>query len=167
MLMHEIEGRCPLCDTAMQDCARNLICDYKRYNFPYRFYFCHWHGIYVWRRKKHELFDLPKRMNQAISIEPLEPEVIKRFTNSGSHMPTLSDYKPVMLKCPYCNLKWRQYDPKFLRLDSVFCPFCHVEITKEKVMEKLKSERDSSSSKVPELPRRKRFYLLTQEDPIR
>jgi len=122
----ETEGRCPLCNISMQDYAKNLICDYKRYNFPYGFYFCHRHGIYVWRGRKHELFDLSKRINQAINVEPLEAEVKKRFTESKSHMPTLSDYKPIVLKCPFCKQTWKQYDPKFLHLDRVFCPFCRV-----------------------------------------
>lgn len=130
--MRETKGRCPLCGIVMRDYAKNLICDYKRYNFRYRFYLCHRHGIYVWRGRKHELFDLSKRINQAISIDPLEAEVTKRFTESGSHISTLSDFKPVRLKCPHCKNAWRQYDPKFLRLDRVFCPFCEVEIPKEK-----------------------------------
>jgi len=126
-MMFEFEGRCPLDDIVMQDYAKNLICDYKRYNFPYRFYFCHYCGIYVWRGKRHELFDLSKRMNQAISVEPLEPEVMKRLVESG-RMPTLSDYKIVKMKCPHCKNEWRQYNPKFLHLDKQYCPFCRVEI---------------------------------------
>jgi hypothetical protein len=62
----------------------------------------------------------------------LETEVIKRFTDSGSHMPTLSDYKPMTLRCPYCKHRWKQYDPEFLHLNRVLCPFCRVEISKEK-----------------------------------
>jgi len=135
-MMWETKGRCPLCDIAMQDGAKNLICDFKRYNFPYRFYFCHRHGIFVWRGRKHELFDLSKRINEAINIEPLEPEVTKRFAEYGSHMPTLSDYKPVRLKCPYCKNTWRQYNPTFLHLDRIFCPFCGVEIPKDKAVVK-------------------------------
>jgi uncharacterized protein with PIN domain len=130
-MMVEIEGRCPLCGIVMQDYAKNLLCDYKRYNFPYRFYFCHRHGVYVWRGKKHELFDLSKRIDQAISVEPLEPEVLKRINESRSYMPMISDYKPVKLKCPYCKNEWRQYDPKFLHLDKLYCPFCRVEMPKE------------------------------------
>ena len=126
----ETEGSCPRCGIVMQDYAKNLICDYKRYNFPYRFYFCHRHGIYVWRGRKHELFDLSKRINQVISVEPLETEVKKRFLEYKSHMPTFSDYNPVMLKCQYCKRTWKQYNPEFLHLDRVFCPFCGVEIPK-------------------------------------
>lgn len=129
-MLHEALGRCPLCGIVMRDIARNLICNNKRYNFPYRFYFCHRHGIYVWRGGKHELFDLSKRLNQAVSIEPLEPEVMKRFTDAGPHMSTLSDYKPVTLKCSYCNHAWKQYNPEFLHLDKIFCPFCGVEMPK-------------------------------------
>jgi len=135
-MMRETEGCCPRCGIRMQDYAKNLICDHKRYNFPYRFYFCHRHGIYVWRGKKHELFDLSKRINQAISIEPLELEVIKRFTDSDSHMPTLSDYKPVRLKCPYCKNVWKQYDSEFLHLDRIFCPFCGTEKPREGIGKK-------------------------------
>ena len=129
--MIEWEGRCPLCDIAMRDSARNLICDNKRYNFRYRFYICHRHGIYVWRGKKNELFDLSKRIKQAINIAPLEPEVAQRINESGD-MTTLSDYKPVTLKCPYCKNSWRQYAPDghFLRFENLFCPFCGVEIPK-------------------------------------
>jgi hypothetical protein len=128
----EFEGECPLCRIGMKDKARNLICDQKRYNFLYRFYYCHRHGYYVWRGKKNELFDLSKRINQATSIEPLEPEVAKRLNDSDS-MPTLSDYKPVALKCPYCKSTWRQYDPNghVLRFEKfLFCPFCRLQLPK-------------------------------------
>ena len=129
--MIEFEGRCPLCDIRMENFARNLICDQKRYDFPYQLCICHRHGIYVWRGKKNELFDLSNRVNQATSIEPLEPEVIKRINESGD-MSTVLDYKPMVLACPYCKNTWRQYDPNghFLRSEKLFCPFCGVEIPK-------------------------------------
>lgn len=119
-MMHEAQGSCPLCGIAMRDKAKNLICDYKRYNFPYRFYFCHWHGVYVWRGKKHELFELSKRVNQAINIEPLETEVRNRFDT----MPTLLDYKPVRIQCSICGHAWKQHSLKFLHSDKIVCPFC-------------------------------------------
>jgi hypothetical protein len=127
----EIKGRCPLCSsigTVMQD-TNYLICDGKRYFFPYRFYQCKRHGIFVWRRNKHELFDLSKRMNQASSIELLEPEVMKRF----EYMPTLTDYNIVETKCPNCGGEWSQH-AGFLagNKKAVRCPFCGFEISKEK-----------------------------------
>lgn len=135
----EVEGRCPLCSVSswpgivMQDYAKNLICDFKRYNFRYRFYYCHRHGIYVWRGSKHELFGLSKKMNQAINVEPLEPEIIKRFIQSKSRMPTLSDYLIVKMKCPYCEGEWEQYDKTWTtQSEAIICPFCHAEIPKEK-----------------------------------
>ena len=131
----EIKGRCPLCPsigTVMQDFSKNLICDYKRYNFPYRFYHCQRHGVFVWRGNKHELFDLSKRMSQVSSIEPLESEVLKRYKESG-YMPTLTDYKIVKMKCPYCDSEWEQHDGFLVgNKETVFCPFCKVEISKEK-----------------------------------
>jgi len=128
----EIKGRCPQCPsigTVMQDYGKSLICDYKRYNFPYRFYHCQRHGIFVWRGNKHELFDLSKRMNQVSSIEPLESEVSKRY----EYMPTLTDYKIVRMKCPYCDSEWEQHDGFLVgNKETVLCPFCEVEISKEK-----------------------------------
>jgi len=138
---YEWEGRCPLCNKGMQDVARNLICDYKRYNFPFRFYHCNRHGVYVWRGSRHELFDLSKRLNQATKIESLEPEVIQRFAESDGHMPTISDYKPVNMKCPSCdggskkNGEWNQHHG-YLTLSTgnktLFCPWCSAEISIEK-----------------------------------
>ena len=134
--MDEIEGRCPRCFKVMQNCGRNLICDGKRYNFPFGFYYCERHGIYVWRGRKHELFDLRSRMNQKVSIEPLEPEVLERFTKSG-RMPTLSDYSVVKMKCPYCGYEWEQYN-KTLTTQSggIICPSCGAEIPREKALVK-------------------------------
>ena len=135
--MFETEGRCPLCGIVMQDYAKNLICDYKRYTFRYRFYYCHRHGIYIWRGRKHELFDLGKKMSQAINVEPLEPEVIKRFAESKSRMPTLSDYRIVKMQCPYCEHKWEQYDKTLTtQSGSITCPSCRAEIPKEKALVK-------------------------------
>jgi len=141
LMIHEWEGRCPLCNKEMQDLARNLVCDYKLYNFPFRLYHCNRHGVYVWRGSRHELFDLSKRLNQATKIETLEPEVIKRFPEFDSHMPTLSDYEPVKMKCPYCdggpkmNGEWEQHYG-YLTLTTgnktVFCPWCSAEIPIEK-----------------------------------
>ena len=125
----------------MQDLARNIICDYKRYNFPFRLYHCNRHGIYVWRGSRHELFDLGNRLNQVTNIDDLETEVIQRFAESDSHMPTLSDYEPVKMKCPYCdggpkmNGEWEQHYG-YLTLatgnKTVFCPWCSTEIPIEK-----------------------------------
>jgi len=141
LMVHEWEGRSPLCNKEMQDLARNLVCDYKLYNFPFRLYHCNRHGVYVWRGSRHELFDLSKRLNQATKIETLEPEVIKRFAEFDSHMPTLSDYEPVKMKCPYCdggpkmNGEWEQHYG-YLTLTTgnktVFCPWCSAEIPIEK-----------------------------------
>ena len=131
----EIKGRCPRCPsigTVMQDIGY-LICDGKRYFFPYRFYHCQRHGIFVWRGNKHELFDLSKRMNQVSSIGPLEPEVLKRFETMRTHMLTLADYKIVKMHCPYCNKKWEQHDGFLVgNKETVLCPFCEVDISKEK-----------------------------------
>ena len=141
LMNYEWEGRCPLCNKVMRDLARNLICDYKRYNFPFRFYHCNRHGIYVWRGSRHELFDLSKRLNQATKIEDLEPEVIQRFSTSDSRMSTLSDYKPVKVKCPYCeggpkmNGEWKQhygYLTPATEDKTILCPWCSVEIPIEK-----------------------------------
>lgn len=100
-----------------------LGCDGKRYYFPYRFYLCQQHGIFVWRA----------RMNQVSRIEPLEPEVMKRFETMQSHMPTLADYKIVRMKCPYCDGEWEQHDGYLVgNEETVLCPFCEVEIPKEK-----------------------------------
>ena len=130
----EIKGKCPLCPSigiTMQDYRKSLICDHKRYNFPYRFYYCHRHGIFVWRGNKHELFDLSKRMNQASSIEPLEPEVSKRC----EYMPTLADYKIVKMRCPNCDREWEQHTGFLVGNRETFrCPFCGFEISKEKAM---------------------------------
>ncbi|UCE16182.1 MAG: hypothetical protein JSV12_00750 [Candidatus Bathyarchaeota archaeon] len=128
----EIKGRCPLCPSigiVMRNYDKNLICDGKRYIFPYRFYFCHQHGIFVWRGNKHELFDLSKRMNQVSSIEPLETEVLKRY----EYMPTLTDYKIVRMKCPHCDGEWEQHDGFLVgNKEVVLCPFCEVKISNEK-----------------------------------
>jgi hypothetical protein len=126
----------------MQDLARNLICDYKCYHFPFRFYDCDQHGVYVWRGSKHELFDLSKRLNQATKVEELEPEVRQRFAMLDSHMLTLSDYKPVKMRCPYCeggpklNGEWEQhygYLTPSTGDKTIFCPWCSAEIQIEKV----------------------------------
>ena len=136
----------PICNKVMQDLARNLVCDYKRYNFPFRLYHCNRHGVYVWRGSKHELFDLGKRLNQATEIEALEPEVIQRFSTSNSRMPTLSDYKPVKMKCPYCeggpkkNGEWKQHHGYLTPATgdkTILCPWCSVEIPIEKAHRKL------------------------------
>ena len=124
----EIKGRCPLCPsigTVMQDIGY-LICDGKRYFFSYRFYHCQRHGVFVWRGNKHELFDLSKRMKQVTRIEPLEPEVMKRF----EYMPTLTDYKIVKMECPNCDREWEQHD-RFLvgNKETVRCPFCEFELS--------------------------------------
>lgn len=134
--LYEVEGRCPLCDKAMQDYARNLRCDGKIFNFPFRFYYCDRHGIYVWRGRRHELFDLSRRMNQATNVEPEYPEVLKRFVESGARMPTLSDYKPVKMKCPYCEAEWKQHYGYLTSSvkDIIYCPCCSAEISKEKVL---------------------------------
>lgn len=135
--MFEIEGRCPLCGKVMRDCAKNLICNFKRYNFPFRFYHCDRHGIYVWRGSRHELFDLSKRLNQATKVEDLEPEVVQRFAEHGSHMPTLSDYNPVKFKCPYCeggpkrDGEWEQhygYLTGATEDEISYCPWCSAEL---------------------------------------
>ena len=65
--MIEFEGRCPLCDIRMENFARNLICDQKRYDFPYQLCICHRHGIYVWRGKKNELFELKAKLQEEIA----------------------------------------------------------------------------------------------------
>lgn len=140
-MSHEWKEKCPICNKGMQDLAKNLICDYKRYNFPFRFYHCNRHGVYVWRGSRHELFDLGKRLNQANNIEDLEPEIIQRFAELDSHMPTLSDYEPVKMKCPYCeggpkmNGEWEQHYG-YLTLatgnKTVFCRWCSAEIPIEK-----------------------------------
>jgi predicted Zn-ribbon and HTH transcriptional regulator len=126
----EIKGRCPRCSsigTVMQD-SGYLICDGKRYFFPYRFYHCQRHGIFVWRGNKHELFDLSKRMNQVSSIESLEPEVARRF----GYMPTLTDYKIVEMKCPNCDSVWTQHIGFLVgNKETVRCSFCGFEISKE------------------------------------
>ena len=143
LISHEWEGICPLCNgsRSMQPLDRNLICDYKRYYFPFKIYYCNRHGVYVWRGRRHELFDLNKRLNQVINIEDLEPVVIQRFSTSDSYMPTLSDYEPVKMKCPYCeggpkkNGEWKQHH-RYLTLatgnKTVFCPWCSAEIPIEK-----------------------------------
>lgn len=141
MMSYEWEGSCPLCKNVMRNLARNLICDYKRYNFPFLFYHCDRHGVYVWRGSRHELFDLSERLNQAMKIEDLELEVIQRFTKPDSRMPTISDYKPVKMKCPYCeggpkmNGEWEQHYG-YLTLaigdKTIYCPWCSSEIPIEK-----------------------------------
>lgn len=141
-MIFEIEGRCPLCGKVMQDWSRNLICDGKRFNFPFRFYYCDRHGVYVWRGSQHELFDLSKRINQTTNIEGLEPEVIQRFTESDSRMPTLSDYKPVKMKCSSCNGgpkrngEWKQHYGYLTQAikDFVYCPWCSTKMPKEKAL---------------------------------
>jgi ribosomal protein S27E len=124
----EIRGRCPLCPsigTVMSDTGY-LICDGKRYFFPYRFYQCHRHGIFVWQGNKHKLFDMNKRMNEANRIENVEPEVAKRF----EHMPTIADYNIVKFTCPNCGHKWEQYVGFFVNNEAVRCPFCGFEISR-------------------------------------
>ena len=144
-MSYEWEGRCPLCDKVMQDLARNLICDYKRYNFPFRIYHCNQHGVYVWRGSRHELFNLSKRISQSNKVEPLETEVLKRFSESRAYMPTLSDYKPCKMKCPYCaggpelNGEWEQhygYVTLATGDKTIICPWCSAEIPIEKVIKK-------------------------------
>jgi hypothetical protein len=131
----EIKGRCPLCPsigTIMQD-SGYVICDEKRYFFPYRFYHCQRHGIFVWQGNKHELFDLSKRMNQVSKIELLEPEVARRF----EYMPTLTDYEIVKMKCPYCGGEWTQHIGFLIgNKETVRCPYCGVEIPKENAKKK-------------------------------
>jgi len=124
--MEEIEGRCPKCWKVMQSWARNLICDFKRYNFPFKLYYCDKHGVYVWRGRKHELLDLSR--NEA-RVEPLEKEVIERFAKSETSMPSLADYSIVKLKCAYCGGEWKQTE--ITCTPMMICPFCHREISKE------------------------------------
>jgi len=134
----EVKGTCPLCASSyptFMDDVGYLGCDGKRYFFPYRFYLCQQHGIFVWRGNKHELFDLSKRMNQVSRIEPFEPEVLKRFETMQSHMPTLADYKPVKMKCPHCDREWEQHDGYLVCNEkTVLCPSCEIETSKEKAM---------------------------------
>ena len=134
---YEIEGRCPKCagiGKVMQDWARNVICDYKRYNFSFKIYYCDKHGVYVWRGRKHKIFDLSKSANQALSVEPLEKEVIKRFAESKAPMPTLSDYKLLEMTCPTCGKKWDEYGIVLLNKKTLRCPNCGAEISKEDAM---------------------------------
>jgi ssDNA-binding Zn-finger/Zn-ribbon topoisomerase 1 len=128
---HEIEGRCPRCPsigTRMQN-SNYVICDGKRYFFPYRLYHCQRHGIFVWQGNKHKAFDLSKRMSQVSKIEDLEPEVARRF----EYMPTVTDYKIVEMQCPYCYSTWTQHLGFLIgNTETVLCPFCGVKLQKEK-----------------------------------
>ncbi len=124
--MYEVEGRCPLCDTAM---THTISITYrgKSYTFPYSIYFCFHHGYFVWRGKKgHQLVDFSKLQHEATRVEPLPPGVP---TNLYAESPI------VEMKCPFCKGKWRQYDKAWTtQSGGVICPFCRAEIPKEKAV---------------------------------
>jgi len=126
--MYEIEGRCPLCGRAMPHRGvKSLTCDKVVYTFPFRIYYCHWHGYWVWRKNKHELVDFSKIKHQAIRTEQLPPE--------SPDTTTIADYLIVKMKCPYCGADWEQYDKTWTTQNGgVICPFCHAEIPKEEAM---------------------------------
>ena len=143
-----MEDLCPLCKKKMRDFGRELICEGKRYVFPFQFHHCINHGIYVWQEQgsKHELFDLSKGMNQIGWIESLKSEVLKKFFTYDVHMPTAADYQVLKLKCPNCkggpqnNGEWKQqsrYFAKNVDGETVRCPWCSVEIPKGEYAKKL------------------------------
>ncbi len=110
----------------MQNYSKNLVCDYKQYTFPYALYHCNRHGIFVWTGKKHEIFDMRKRINHVCSVEHLDPTISERF----EYMPTLDDYVPVKMKCPICIGEWKQHIGFLIgNKETVFCPFCGAEIS--------------------------------------
>jgi len=79
-------------------------------------------------------------MNQATNVTPEYPEVLRRFEEAGIHPPSLSDYRPVEMKCPYCEERWKQhygYITPYIK-DVVYCPWCSAEIPKEKVLKSSK-----------------------------
>ena len=129
-MMIEWEGRCPLCinHRAMQKPVKSVSCDGKIYTFPYRLYYCHYHGYFIWRGNKHELFNFSKLQHRA-KVKPLP---------SGVPSPTLGDYRIVEMKCtePECGYEWRQYDKTWTYDENVICPKCGVEIPKEKALVK-------------------------------
>jgi hypothetical protein len=128
----------------MKPISNSLICENKEYSFNFQFYHCRQHGIFVWRGIRHELFNLSKRLNQTKSIDPLSSEVLKRYKELGSHMPTFSDYIPIKMKCPYCNGgpnnngEWIQHYG-YLTLDikdTIHCPWCSAKISIDKALKK-------------------------------
>lgn len=124
-MMPVIEGRCPECWKVMQNWSKSLICNFKRYNFPFKIWYCDKHGVYMWAGREHKLVDL----RQATHIEPLEQQVKDRFAESESRMPTPSDYAIISLKCPHCKSEWAQ--TKITCTPIMTCPFCHREISEE------------------------------------
>jgi hypothetical protein len=132
--MLETEGRCPLhvgIGRAMPHRGvKSLVCDKVVYTFPFRIYYCHLHGYWVWRGKKgHQLVNFSKLKHQATKVEPLPPE--------SPDTSTIADYLIVKMKCPYCEHKWEQYDKTQLtQSGGVFCPDCGAEIPKEKALVK-------------------------------
>ena len=130
VMMFEVEAECPLCRHAMPHRGqKSLSCDKVIYTFPFRIYYCHYHGYWVWRGKKgHQLVDFSKLKHQAIKVEPLPASVPS---------PTLLDYRIIEMKCPYCEGEWRQYDRTWTtQSGGVVCPLCHAEIPKEKAVKK-------------------------------
>ena len=126
---YEVEGRCPRCRRgsicrAMPKAVKSLRCDKLDYTFPFRIYWCQYHGYWIWRGNKHELLDFSKIKHEAVRIEEFSP-------TPGAYTPTLADYLIVKMKCPHCGGKWKQYDKTWTQNGNIFCPFCHAEISKE------------------------------------
>lgn len=135
MMMFETEGRCPLCKDSsgigsVMDHRTFLTCDGKCYTFPYRVYYCFWHGWFVWRGKKgHQLIDFSKLKHEAIEVEPLPSE--------SPDTSAIADYSIVKMKCPYCEDEWEQYDKTWTTQDGcVICPSCGAKIPKGKAVVK-------------------------------
>ena len=53
-----------------QQQSRYLICDGKRYTFPYYLYYCFWHGWFIYKRQRHQLVDFLRIKDEAIKVEP-------------------------------------------------------------------------------------------------
>ena len=109
---------------------KSLTCDKVVYTFPFRIYYCRWHGYWVWKGKKgHQLVDFSKLKHQATRVEPLPPD--------SPDTSTMADYLIVKMKCPYCEHEWGQYDKTLTtQSGSITCPSCRAEIPKEKALVK-------------------------------
>ena len=131
---------------------KSISCDGKRYTFPYRLYDCPYHGYFIWRGNRHELFDFSKLKHRA-KVEPLP---------AGAPSPTLADYLIVEMKCTECGNEWSQYDKTWLYDDKyVICPKCGAKIVKEEAVKdrNLKVEMYGEVDENTEMKRKDQWYF--------
>ena len=104
------------------------------------------HGFYVPRKNEYVLFDFLKKMREAERIEPMHPEVLKRYAESKTPLVTRMDYEIVEMQCPHCEFDWRQHKYPVKASEKVYCPNCGASIEKEKALEKKDSDQRTIDS---------------------